>query len=507
MSKINQLNNINVSIFCALKVSEMSKVPVLLMANPGTGKSSTVEMFADVRGYNLVLLRGNSESAETILGYDVAPTDTDKSNSTKHLRPEWFERILRAEENGEKCLLFLDEITTATEYVQSALLHLIFERKVGCEDIPKSTLIVSAGNYASNLSNSMMMLPPLMNRFMIYNIVPRPDDVEEFLCKYTGSIIDKPVNYFDNIKGIMENLDNQEVKLDDKQLGKIGEYVERSICATARRLMTGGNRSIDLSVTELTNLYSDLDKDSKLPGFVTLRTLNYLRDVTIATYRCFGKAGITSDNYKNMITGLVGLGIIRNSTNGDVDKKDVTGDFYNAMVTVTNEIEKMNNTKLPEYEKFFRDIVSTADAKNNPLFEASELNAIINKIKELKADKELNGVERPIDPKLIECVCGLLEKSVKEISDIKVKGTADVVTTIPIEKLNGYVAFYLCLNKAAGEIKSLIGSKDRGYKEDTVNQFKHTSDAIDRVKFKLTSIRRLHILKDPALASIIPSLT
>src|SRR5574344_1813220 len=153
MSKINQLNNINVSTSCALKVSEMSKVPVLLMANPGTGKSSTVEMFADVRGYNLVLLRGNSESAETILGYDVAPTDTDKSNSTKHLRPEWFERILRAEENGEKCLLFLDEITTATEYVQSALLHLIFERKVGCEDIPKSTLIVSAGNYASNLSN------------------------------------------------------------------------------------------------------------------------------------------------------------------------------------------------------------------------------------------------------------------------------------------------------------------------------------------------------------------
>lgn len=58
MTKKEQ-NDINVSIFCALKVSEMSKVPVLLMANPGTGKSSTVEMFSEVRGYKLILLRGN----------------------------------------------------------------------------------------------------------------------------------------------------------------------------------------------------------------------------------------------------------------------------------------------------------------------------------------------------------------------------------------------------------------------------------------------------------------
>ena len=188
-------NNINVSIFCALKVSEISKVPVLLMANPGTGKSSTVEMFADVRGYKLILLRGNSESAETILGYDVAPTDTTKSSSTKHLRPEWFEKIKEADARGEKCLLFLDEITTATEYVQAALLHLIFERKVGTEDIPESTLIVSAGNYASNLSNSMIILPPLMNRFMIYNIVPEPDDLDKFLNKYDGAIAGKRSNY------------------------------------------------------------------------------------------------------------------------------------------------------------------------------------------------------------------------------------------------------------------------------------------------------------------------
>ena len=54
MAEKKQLNNINVSIFCALKVSEVSKVPVLLIANPGTGKSTSVEMFAKVRGYRLI---------------------------------------------------------------------------------------------------------------------------------------------------------------------------------------------------------------------------------------------------------------------------------------------------------------------------------------------------------------------------------------------------------------------------------------------------------------------
>ena len=67
-------DSINVSIFTALKVSEMSKVPVLIMSNPGLGKSTTVEMFADVRGYSLILLRGNSTTAEEVMGYDVADT-------------------------------------------------------------------------------------------------------------------------------------------------------------------------------------------------------------------------------------------------------------------------------------------------------------------------------------------------------------------------------------------------------------------------------------------------
>ena len=500
MAKNNQLNNINVSIFCALKVSELSKVPVLLMANPGTGKSSTVEMFAEVRGYKLILLRGNSESAETILGYDVAPTDTDKSNSTKHLRPEWFERILEADRNGEKCLLFLDEITTATEYVQSALLHLIFERKVGVEKIPDSCLIVSAGNYASNLSNSMIMLPPLMNRFMIYNIVPEPGDLEKFLCKYDGSIGGKKKNYFAEVRKIMEELDKQELNLDDDVLDKIGDYIERTIRMTAKQLMTGSNKMIDLKVTDLQNIYSDLEDDAKLPGFVTLRTLNYFRDVTVAAYKCFGKDGITSDNFRNMVTGLVGLGVSRNSK-GETKNNDVTNEFFTSMTTVINEIEKMNNSKLPTYEKFF---CGTIDGKAD--LEKQELTAIINKIKELKNDRDLDNIERPIDTTIVEKMCDLLVKSTKSKINIildRNKGTFNQITP---EQFNGYSEYWSYMADTIMELGRLLRDAKKGYKQDTLTCLDTTEKALNKTAFKLRGIRKLIISADSSLGNAIPDI-
>lgn len=490
-------NNINVSIFCALKVSEISKVPVLLMANPGTGKSSTVEMFADVRGYKLILLRGNSESAETILGYDVAPTDTTKSSSTKHLRPEWFEKIKEADANGQKCLLFLDEITTATEYVQAALLHLIFERKVGTEDIPESTLIVSAGNYASNLSNSMIMLPPLMNRFMIFNIVPEPDDLDKFLNKYEGAIGGKRSNYKKEIKQVMQTLDKQEISLDAETMDKAGEYIERSIRMTAKQLMSGSKKVIDLKVTDLQNIYSDLENDAKLPGFVTLRTLNYLRDVTVASFKCFGKAGIQSDNYRNMVTGLVGLGVSRDSK-GEVKNTDTTDDFFQAMQSVAVEIEKMNNTKLPEYEKFFKSYIV---GKKN--YEISDITAITNKIKELKNDPELKTLDRPLDIKITEDLLKTAKGSclgvVGGISIDKTKPISKQITVEEMNKIAGYVSYVVDF---MNEVESIVNDK-RGYKDDTVDMVVNVRNEVSKMVYKVKGLKKIIVMEEPGLANAI----
>lgn len=497
-------DNINISIFTALKVSEISKVPVLIMSNPGLGKSTSVEMFAEVRDYHLTLLRGNSTSPEEVLGFDVFDNTIKDAKSTKHLRPTWFAEILEVAEKGGKTLLFLDEITTCHSAIQAALLHLVFERKVGSERLPEDTLIVSAGNYAQNLSNSMEMLPPLMNRFMIFNITPDHTDLDTFLCKFDGAIASsegKIKDFMGNLKETMKKLDAQEVDIPKDQYNKIGEYIERGIKQTARALMTSGSKPVDLSITDLNGIYADAENETKLYGFTTFRTLNYLRDVTIASFKCFGKSGITSDNYRNMIDGLCGIGISRDPKTKNVVKTPISKDFYDTMVNIVSDIEKMKNDKLPKYTKFFNEIV---DGKKK--FEVPEMQAVINKLSELKADKDLENIERPIDPACIEKLCKLSKDSGSSITKIKVSTTDKFLDKVPTETFIGYVSYWNTLSDLMTSLQSLISDSTKGYKDDTMSLLKNTQEDLRTSGFKLRSIRKIILQEDPSMGSLIPDI-
>lgn len=497
-------DNINISIFTALKVSEISKVPVLIMSNPGLGKSTSVEMFAEVRDYHLTLLRGNSTSPEEVLGFDVFDNTIKDAKSTKHLRPTWFAEILEVAEKGGKTLLFLDEITTCHSAIQAALLHLVFERKVGSERLPEDTLIVSAGNYAQNLSNSMEMLPPLMNRFMIFNITPDHTDLDTFLCKFDGAIASsegKIKDFMGNLKETMKKLDAQEVDIPKDQYNKIGEYIERGIKQTARALMTSGSKPVDLAITDLNGIYADAENETKLYGFTTFRTLNYLRDVTIASFKCFGKSGITSDNYRNMIDGLCGIGISRDPKTKNVVKTPISKDFYDTMVNIVNDIEKMKNDKLPKYTKFFNEIVA-----GKKKFEVPEMQAVINKLSELKADKDLENIERPIDPACIEKLCKLSKDSGSSITKIKVSTTDKFLDKVPTETFIGYVSYWNTLSDLMTSLQSLISDSTKGYKDDTMSLLKNTQEDLRTSGFKLRSIRKIILQEDPSMGSLIPDI-
>lgn len=493
--------SINVSIFTALKVSEKSNVPVLIMSNPGLGKSTTVSMFAKVRGYHLQLLRGNSTSETEVLGYDVVDNENG-GKSTIHTRPTWYNEILEKEKEGIHTLLFLDEITTANEFVQAALLHLIFERMVGNEKLPEGTLIVSAGNYAQNLSNQMNMLPPLMNRFIIFNINPSYNDLDAFLCKYEGAIADsegKVQDYMYRLVQKMKELDDQEIDIPESQYNRIGEYIERGIKETTKFLATSGEKVIDFGVKDLQGLYSDADDDSKLCGFVTFRTLNYLRDVTLAVFKCFGKAGILSDNYRNIVDGLCGYGISRDPKTKEVKKNYVGKEYFDSMSNIINDIEKMKNDKLPKYEKFFKDIT---DGKK--VFETSDIKAIINKIAELKSDNDLKNIEKPIEPGMIETLCDITKASGKGVANIKISSSDKLLDKISSETLIGYITYWNDVTDLITAIHNLVSDPNMNYKGKSLNYIKETEEDLRNCGFKLRSLRRIITLEDPALGNLIP---
>lgn len=513
MATRSKNENINISIFSALKVSELSGVPVLIMSNPGMGKSTTVAMFAEVRGYKLQLLRGNSTSAEEVLGYDAIPTkemamEVGDTKATAHFRPSWFSEVLKNHEEGKPTLLFLDEITTAPEHVQSALLHLIFERYVGTEKLPEDTLIVSAGNYAQNLSNQMGLLPPLMNRFMIYNIVPKSSDLDTFLNFYEGSLASsgKRVDKMDALRKTMEQLDAQELKITESNMNMIGEYIERSIRETTRMLMEGSDKVIDLSVTDLQSLYSDTTDDQILYGFTTLRTLGYLTRVTLAAYRCFGKKGLSSAYYQNMVDGLCGLGISRDPKNkGEVRKTRITKNYIDSMKVVANDIEKMSNTTLGTYETFFKDIINHKTSAGT--FSSADLKALEVKIDEMLNDNSLKNIERPIDPSLFKDLLSIMKVSIQE-DLIKNEGlsikSSDDLRTIPAEKFATVIQKWNAIASTYISIEKVVTKKDLNYGTDVVNDFGDLKSKITMANFKIAACRKAIMSSVKGAERIIP---
>lgn len=498
-------DSLNAKIFAALKVAEKAKdaCPLFLIGNPGTGKTATVNMFAKVRGYEVVIVRGNSESYDSILGYPTTPDNMSEGNlATIRLRPDWFQSILDNEAQGKKSLLFLDEITTAPDLVQAALLHLVIERMVGREKLPDSTLIVSAGNYASNLSNSMIMLAPLMNRFCIYNVVPKLKDLDTFLCRYEGSIAGKRVDYVnETLQKLMKDIDAQEKSYSPEILDKIGEYIERRVKLVTKQLGETSKKEFDPKVTELGNLYSDLENDEPLPGIITYRSLNYLVEITKAFYVCFGKAGITSDVYQEMVYGLVGLSLSRETSGerkGELKKSYVTKEYVDQMVDVVNDIEKMSNSKLPEYEAFFAECIAKGKS-----FDVPTMNAMINKINELAGDREMANIARPIDPSMVQQIGDRLVKSSDKFVKYKVDtnpNSDSFSCSITPEQFAGDVAHWNIISSLMTEYSKLINEPSRGYDEDTKTYLRDTATKLRRAAFKLKTIQKILTKTHPDLA-------
>lgn len=495
--------NINADIFCVLKVSELSRVPVLIMSCPGMGKSTTVAKYAEIRGYHLELLRGNSTSENEVMGYDVADT-TPGSNTTKHLRPSWYTRILKKKEEGKPTLLFLDEITTANEYVQAALLHLIFERMVGEEPIPEDTLIVSAGNYAQNLGNQFGLLPPLMNRFLIYNVVPEKSDLDTFLSHYSGAISGKMKDWNAELNNQFKKLDEQQIEMEEEFKNKVGEYIERCVLETSKMLMTAGEKPLDLKVTDLQNIYGDAtsDGDSTLKGFVTFRTLNYLRDVSIASYHCFRKPGITSDNFRMMVDGLCGIALSRDK-NGNVKVTHVGGDYFSALGTIVSDIEKMKNTRVDEYTNYFNQFM--ANEAKQPLAD-SAMNALINKVQELLNDKEMTEIDRPIDSKVLSKVLEYITPITKMATGVKMERGDKLTAFLKPETLMAWIVRWNRGLELVALLNQLVMDSNKNYPDTIKNEMSVYIDNLRSSRYKLRACKKMMEGERPDIAETLPDI-
>lgn len=161
-------------------------VPGMIMSSPGFGKTSTVDKWCKLKDYNLVTLIASNFSSDDILGLQAV-----KDGELKRLSPSWFNDLCKLSENGKRNVLFLDEISATDAYIQAPLFNLIFNHDLAGRKLPDNTLIVSAGNYSEELGNAFKMTAPLVNRFMILNLVNEDFSLMDILDGGINNITDK----------------------------------------------------------------------------------------------------------------------------------------------------------------------------------------------------------------------------------------------------------------------------------------------------------------------------
>lgn len=146
-----------------------AQVPVLLLSDPGMGKSSLVRGIAQNFGLPCETVLGSIREPADVAGLPIV---------TEHGAvldpPAWAKRLKEAGEG----YLFLDELSTAPPSVQAAMLGVALDRTVGDLQLPERIRVVAGANPADRAADGWEISPPLANRFCHVGYDPT---VEEWL--------------------------------------------------------------------------------------------------------------------------------------------------------------------------------------------------------------------------------------------------------------------------------------------------------------------------------------
>ncbi len=129
--------------------------PVFLWGAPGIGKSSLVREFADSLGLECVSLIGTQLAPEDLIGVPQITPD----GRSRFCPPESIAR-------DEPYCLFLDELNAATPDVQKAFYSLILDRRIGSYELPAGSIVIGAGNRATDGALARPMASALVNRLV-----------------------------------------------------------------------------------------------------------------------------------------------------------------------------------------------------------------------------------------------------------------------------------------------------------------------------------------------------
>ncbi len=158
-----------------MRAAAIANQTVLLIGDPGVGKSAICSMIATELGMG--------DNFHTLLGSTLDPTDVgglpmrapDGVRVTRTPLDEIYQCSIKAG------VLFLDEISAAPGPVQAALLRLILERVAGSCHLHPETRIIAAANPPEQAPAGFELSAPLMGRMCVVHFRPEESEILEFM--------------------------------------------------------------------------------------------------------------------------------------------------------------------------------------------------------------------------------------------------------------------------------------------------------------------------------------
>lgn len=151
-----------------------ARTPVLLLGEPGTGKTTVVRQLAEAAGLPCTTIIASIREPSDFSGLPVLRDDGVVLEA-----PAWAKALADARD----AVLFFDEITTTPPAVQAALLRVVLERSVGELYLGPGVAVVAAANPAEIAAGGWDLAPPLANRFVH---LAWPIDVDAVVAGFTS---------------------------------------------------------------------------------------------------------------------------------------------------------------------------------------------------------------------------------------------------------------------------------------------------------------------------------
>lgn len=171
MAKSNQLT--------ALALAIQARVPMILVSEPGAGKTKTIEALVKALDEPLATFIPVVHEPQDIGGYPVPVTD-----ATGHTRIKlvlvggWLDEIIAK----KKGTIFIDEITCAPSMMMAACLRPLDSRMIGEEQLSDDVGIVLACNPPEQAAGGQPIPPPMANRMVWLDwTVDTTETIEGFL--------------------------------------------------------------------------------------------------------------------------------------------------------------------------------------------------------------------------------------------------------------------------------------------------------------------------------------